>query len=612
MTPPSRFAALRTPPPSRIAVPLLLSAMAALWLLGALATMANFALRYPAFDQYRLYGHYLGMDFPASALQLENGHRPILPALVRIADIESGLPGQWLQTLVALALALGTLATVAGLAWRARRSATAAATMTLLATLALFWLGQARMMIHGYEMVHVHLISLGVVLAVVAVQRAGRGQPVWYMALAGVLALAATFSFGPGLACFVAVFVLAALKRLPPRSFVLPGLLFVLALLAYLGALPGEAGVRDSLLLRPMDNLKAGLQWLASPFFHAWLGFADTGMLAWNPGGRPEEKLLLDSAASLAGWLGPDWKARAGIAIGLAGAGGWTALLVRAWRRPEGVGDIDALALGLSSFGLAVGAIIALARLAYFDLHPGQLMADRYLPWPVLFWLGLALALADRAAVATRPLPRAAGPVLAIALFLVLLPSHRGQVGWSAAVHRMNQQSAVAAQLGLWDPERFPSGQDASRHDVERTLALLRERRLSMFAEPGYALWSRGWHAADADGAPLDGAQARVVRRFHDDAGDRAVAAFEGWLPDDAALPRHPVLVVVDARGVLRGLAKPSHFGPGRSPRRFGVPAKRGFDGYVVEARADAALRLLVLDPDTLRVLARVPLPQDD
>lgn len=612
MTSALRAPALRMlPPPPRWA-PVLLFALAAVWLLGALAALANFALRYPAFDQYRLYTYYLGMDFPASALQLENGHRPILPALVRIAELHWGVADQKLQSIVAVLLALGTLATVAVTAWRERRSALSAATIVLLATLGLFWLGYARMMIHGYEMLHVHLISLSLVLALACVQRAGRGQPIRFMALAGLLALAATFSFGPGIACFAAVLVLAAVKRMPPRSLILPALLMGLALLAYLGGLPGEAGVRASLALRPLDNLKAGLQWLASPFFHAWLGFAEPGMLGWNPGTRPEEKPLLESAKLLAAWLGPDWKLRAGLLIGLAGLAGWSWQLLRAWRNPQALGGIGALALGLSSFGLAVGAIIALARLAYFDVHPGQLMADRYLPWPGLFWLGLALAGADRAAESAAPVPRAAAPLLAVALFLALLPSHRGQVGWSAAVHRGNQQSAVAAQLGIWDTERFPREQDASRRDVETTLALLRERRLSMFAEPGYALLAEGWRAPPETGPALPMARAFVTRRFHDEAGQRPVAAFEGWLTRIERRPRDPVLVVVDADGAIRGLAKPSFIGPDKSAKRFNLPAKRGFDGYLVDPRPGEALQLLVLDPRTRAVLARVPVAPAD
>ena len=611
MTPSPRLSALRSLLSPRRCLPALLVALAAAWLLGALVAMANFALRYPAFDQYRLYTWYLGMDFPASVLQLENGHRPILPALVRIAEIEAGVAGQKLQTMVAVGLALGTLAVLVLAAWRGRRSALSWASMVLLATLGLFWLGYARMMMHGYEMVHVHLISLAVVLAVACVQRAGRERPVWHMAWAGIAALAATFSFGPGMACFVPVFLLAALLRLPPRSFVLPGLMFALAVLAYLGGLPGEDGVRGSLALRPLDNLRAGLQWLASPFFHAWLGFADAGMLAWNPGSRPEEKLLRDAALVVARALGPDWKTRAALMIGLAGVAGWCWQVWRAWRYPQALSAIGGLALGLASFGLAVGAIIALARLAYFDQHPGQLMADRYLPWPGLFWLGLALSAAERAAQSARPAWRALAPVLALSLFVVLLPSHRGQVGWSAAVHRGNQQSAVAAQLGIWDPERFPREQDASRHDVETTLARLRERRLSMFAEPAHALLADAWRAPPDAGPELPMARAFVTRRFHDDKGNRAVAAFEGWLTRIEDRPREPVLVVVDGQGRVRGLAKTSFIGPEKSPRRYNVPAKRGFDGYLLDPQPGETLRLLVLDPDTRAVLAQVPVSQE-
>ena len=60
---------------------------ALVWFWSSLATLSTFALRYPAFDQYRLYSIYLGLPFPTNAVQPENGHRPILPALLRLAEI---------------------------------------------------------------------------------------------------------------------------------------------------------------------------------------------------------------------------------------------------------------------------------------------------------------------------------------------------------------------------------------------------------------------------------------------------------------------------------------------------------------------------------------------
>jgi hypothetical protein len=581
--------------------------LAGLWLASALAAIANFAFRYPAFDQFRMYTHYLGRDFPASALQLENGHRPVLPGLVRTAEVYLTGADHSLQILSGVALALATMGLIALRAWRDRTSALSGAAMVLLAVLAVFWLGQARTLMHSYEAVHVYMVTLFAVLAIGVVHRADAERPIAPMAWAGVLALAATFSFGPGMACFVPVFLLAFVRRLPLRSLGVPALLFAVAAMAYLGGLPGDDNVRGVLTLRPLDNLRALLHWLASPFFHAWLGFAEPSMGSWTPADGPVlHRLLRASAGAVAVALGPDWKALSATAIGALGLCGWAALLVRDVRRRGSGSATGSLALGLSSFGLAVGAIIALARLAYFDVNPGQVMADRYLPWPVLFWLGLALALCGRAARSARPAVRAATPALALLLFVALLPSHRGLAGWSAAVHRLIQQSAVAAQLGIWDGERFPRPEDSARADVEKTLALMRERRLAMYAEPAYALRVDGWRAPAEPAVEPAGARATLGRRFRDDLGGGDVAALEGWLPDIAGRPREVLLVVVDAQGAQRGLAKLSSLGPDEGALRLGLPEKRGFDGYVLAPRLDETLRLLVLDPADRRVLAQV------
>jgi hypothetical protein len=584
-----------------------LLATAGLWLLSSLAAIALFAFRYPAFDQFRLYTHYLGLDFPASALQLENGHRPVLPALVRIAEVRWLHADQTLQIGLGVALALLTLVLIATTAWRERRDAVAGASSVLLAVLAVFWLGNARLLMHGNELVHIYLVSASAVLALLSVRAACDGRPVQWMAFAGVLSLCATFSFGPGMASFAAMFLLAMVLRVPARAFAIPLLLFGAAIAFYVGALPGDSGVRGAVALRPMDNLEVLVRWLSAPWVHAWLGFAQPGVFAWNPGDTALERTLMATAQ----WavVAPDGGGlfRAGAVIGGLGLAAYLFLLASALRSVQPMPALQSLALGLASFGLAVGAIISLARLGYFEAIPMQVFADRYLPWSCLFWLGIGLGLADHGG-ATRPWPVAAlAPLLAMTLAVALLPSQRGQAGWSQAVHRNVAQSAVAAQLGLWDGERFPSEADASRAHVERSLALMREQRVAMFAEPAWLLVLDGWRAPATDAPTPAVAHVAVTRTFHDDIGDRQVAAFEGWVSAIEGQSRHSLLVVVDAAGAQRGLAKFSFVAPDdRGWLR--LPAMRGFVGYVLEPRPGETLRVLVLDPRTRAVLAQVPL----
>jgi hypothetical protein len=586
----------------------MLLAVALVWLLSLLATVANYGLRYPAFDQYRLYVAYLGLDFPASALQLENGHRPILPALARIAEVHWFGANQRLQLVLGIGLAVFTMAVIALTAWRGRSSAVTGAAGVLLAVVGVGWLGNARMLIHGNELVHTYLVTSCVVLAMIVLHRSRFTWSTTGMAAAGALATAATFSFGPGMASFVAVFIAAGVLRLPARAYVFPAILFVLAVAVYLLQLPGDGGVRDSIAVRPLDNLLVLLRWLASPWFHAWLAFAEPSMVSWTPGDGSVGTVLGGTARALASLLGPGWMTIAAGAIGGLGIAGYAALLWRAWRGRLEPTRLGVLALGLASFGLATGAIIALARLSYFDVHPMQVMADRYLPWSCLFWLGLALGLCERPATASRWAGDVALPVLALVLVVALSPSHVALAGWSAAVHRNVQQSSVAAQLGIWDGERFPSDADAPRADVEKTLALMRERRLSMFGEPAFALLSEGWRAPAGNHAVPPDSRAFGNRTFRDEASGREVLSIEGWLTRIEDRPRDAALVVVDQAGAIRGLARFSYVGPGKRGMRLNVPAKRGFDGYVIAPREGEALRVLVLDPDTHQVLAEVPL----
>ena len=140
-------------------------------------------LTQPAFDQYMTYPLYLNRPFPLNVLINENGHRPVFPALVRVAEITWFHSDQSLQRVVgALLMALCWL----GLLWLSLRTEdnTAAklgantstptpaptpnkndmvisAVIVLACTLALFWTANIRMQIHANEQLHVYGSVLG-------------------------------------------------------------------------------------------------------------------------------------------------------------------------------------------------------------------------------------------------------------------------------------------------------------------------------------------------------------------------------------------------------------------------------------------------------------------
>ncbi len=146
---------------------------AAIYLLTSLATIWNFAWPQPAFDQWRLYAIYLTQPFPQNVLQLENGHRPIIPALLRVAEIESLHANQYLQIVLGVGCALIAAGLLAWLVWRERGlPLPLRAAGVMLATVAVLWLGNARMPLHCNELVHAYLLTLSVVLGTLCMWRA--------------------------------------------------------------------------------------------------------------------------------------------------------------------------------------------------------------------------------------------------------------------------------------------------------------------------------------------------------------------------------------------------------------------------------------------------------
>ncbi|WP_092407041.1 hypothetical protein [Dokdonella immobilis] len=120
----------------------------------------------------------------------------------------------------------------------------------------------------------------------------------------------------------------------------------------------------------------------------------------------------------------------------------------------------------------------------YFVGHPGQIFADRYLPWSCMFWIGCGILLLrklDRAGPSTR----IAAAIVSIVIPIALLPSHESWAGWGEAVFRNSQQAGAAALSDVYDARLFPDDESASTADVRRTLDLLKHRHLGMFSTAG-------------------------------------------------------------------------------------------------------------------------------
>jgi len=592
------------------------AAAAIAWLAASILAIVNFAFRYPAYDQYRLYPTYLDVPFPTSAIQSENGHHPIVPILVRLADNAWAAGSQHLMLGIGTLALLGVLAVIVFVVVRERRvPATTRAAAVLLSVIALLWLGNARILIHGNEQGQNYYTLLATVLALLATLRERRLRNGAWLAVAGFLCVCATFSFGNGLASFAAVFALAALHRPNLRHLALFAGLAATTLWIYLFVLPGDSTVRSALAFDPLTSASTLMRWLSSPWMRSFLGTATppldgslSAMLDRSLLGRA----LLGTANTTASIFGDDWATREGIAIGAIGLCGYAFIAFDAWRHRATLGRARGFAFGFATFALAAAVIVCLGRLTYFARQPDQILADRYSPWTCVFWLSLALyaMTGPRSGLARQ---RVLAAVATAAVALAFAPSQSMYAGWCAAAYRFVQQSAVAVQLGILDPDRNADVGSATLADTLATVKSFRAHHIAMFAEPAYALIDSGWRAPAARPAELAGAYVHVTREFDDLSASRHVAAIEGWLPSHVAgLPRDPILAVVDTQGSIRGLAKISFDHSGKSSLRYRVIRKRGFDGYVLDPEPGEVLTLLVMRKRDRGLLASIPVPIPD
>lgn len=433
---------------------------------GGVLAMWLLAPRVPYADAWRHLARFLGESFPRDILASDNGHHEVLPNIVRVLDLRLFDAGQGLQVLAGIALALATVLAY----WRSIRcfaSGPARLAGLLAVVLGLFWLGNVRALAHGNESVHAYFVTLFLAIGLHALVR-GRG-PAGGAAAAAACGLAATFSFGSGIACYAGFAAVLWLRRAGWRQWaVLAAGVLASLLLLHLGGGSG-GGAR----LAPMQQLHMLLAWLAGPLLYAAWPLLDPDVAAQLPvaAARVPALALADAYRSAFGpAMAAPWpQALAGL-VGVA----WLALLARrAWRTRSAAMYAG---IGTACFALAVGAMIVLVRLDYFAVHPGQLLAPRYVVWSSLFWAGMLLATAACARNATRAL---AGTVLVAAL---LLPSQAWMGMLGANARMVAGQSAMAAAVGVVEPD-LALGETVFG-ELAEALPGAREAGVAMFAWP--------------------------------------------------------------------------------------------------------------------------------
>lgn len=511
-------------------------------------------------DQWRLYRIYLEKPFPADVLTLENGHRPVFPALLRVAEME------WLNANQVLQLAVGAilaLCTVAFLCHVARKDESLppwcrSAAMAM-AALGIFWVGNVRYLLHGNESVHGYLLTTCLVGGLLTLTGDRQGlRPLW---LALALAFIATFSFGPGMATFVALAVVLVVQR---KYHLLPWLAAALALTLLLYfLLPGGTGVRNRLGFDPVLTLMTAAIWLCSAPVNMALGFLDPGAGNFLP--EFIKPLATTSAAMYEQAFGRIWTNYRHVAVlGFAAIAYVVWTTIDTWRQQR-ISPALHVALGIAWFAMCAAGIVALARADYFERLPGQIFSTRFLPWSCLFWMAIAWIALIRSTWATR-IRRRAFVATVVALTLAIgLATTKGHLWWGDKVQKNIRLVATGLAVGVLPKSGGRYG-ESFVGEILQGLPPVRSAGLSMFAWPESRMHGRRISWATAE--PWMGQPDFEVREV------------ENELPSDRAWeisfnasenPRHRRLLVVGHDDKVVGMLS-----------RFVEDGRIQFKGYAV------------------------------
>ncbi len=575
-----------------------------------LSTMATHGLDQPMFDQYRQYLALLEQPFPQSLLMLDNGHRPVLPALVRWLDLHAFGGGQHLANGLAMLLLAVNAISVAALSLGARSIHFAMrAALAALALFALTWLAQARMLVQGSEAINVQIIVLCLIVGALAISKAQASRGFVPIATALLAAAVATFTFGPGIAVFPALLLVGYARGISLRGLVTLAVGLVATLAVYSYVLPGNEGVREVFMLAPLDNLRVAAQWLAAPWVVGWLGMGDPALWPeWasaNAAQLPQGGLLAVSAGALRGVLptaGGWWSSSALIGIGGFTLASWVTVRALARRLPQE--PVAALLFAFMLFGAACALLIGMTRLAYFTDNPGQVFADRYLPWSCLFWLGLAGSLmrgrAPHAAEAPAGMRYAVG---ACVIALLLLPTHVVYARWASSVYWHAERLAASIVASVPDPAVMPHPAEADLTTVQRTVAALKSRGLAMYT--GHPDRVLGTTLAAA--APASTPTPTLIATRYLSAFDGSPAVYlHGETTHQGSITRAAPLWVIDTDGRVVGYGTLAGSRPGWTTWSAQHRRRLTIDAYARMPSACAPLTVLAGRVDAARMLARI------
>ena len=441
-------------------------------ILGATA-MLVLSPRVPYADAWQHYARLLSQPFPASVIAAENGHPELFANLVRLTSLRWFGGDELLQIVIGLLLALSCLAVF--LLPLKRRSPIAPATraaIALVLALAIFWLGNARALLHDNESLHVYSVLLCLAGAV-ALLHVDHEHPSRRRSVLGAsaLCLLAALNFGSGSAAFVALFALLFVQRARLSSWLIVATSLLFTLLVY-ALLKGSSGV--PLSLHPLEQGMLAGRTLASPLIYLFWPLVDPVAAA----ALPNQLAPIGGVAQLWTHVFGDVR-RSVLPQAIFGAIFLFVLLWTTWRArryPSSFHAVGQIGFALAWFGLAVAGLIALTRFDYFVAFPEQVYAPRYLPWSTLGWSGILIIMLSR---------RGAGKIALVSVGMISLFALAAEIGMPITMihaREIADDTAVAAVIGIW-PDRDRPGETDSQV-TQQASQLMRPLRLGPFVWP--------------------------------------------------------------------------------------------------------------------------------
>ena len=552
-------------------------------------------------DQFRQYTQLLSREFPHSVLMPDNSHRQITSNFVRLADLHWRGADQDIGVALGLLMLLVTLAATVTCIVRDRALPLLfRVSGVLLATIGLMWMGSARMQFHGNESFQIYLV-MTCALVVAACVESLRRSPNWAVALIALLAAAtALISFATGVAVSGLLVALLVLRKVEWRWTAVLSAVAIFGVYAYMFLLPGSEGVRNVISLAVLDVGRNAATFLASFWMTGWLSYADQGVAgvdAASMGTASLGDMVVVTARAVFAMSGQPRLLDLAFAIGIFGLLllAWCAW--RSWRHADDVGRSESLGLALAIFAAGVAVLVALGRSTMFVHLPDQVLADRYVPWSALFWLGLMLAIGAR--IARQRWGAAVFAVSIMMLAILFYPSHRFGYGWASAVEHEIERRAAQIASGVYADGLLSFTDMEELAHVQEAVAALRTHRVAMFRNERNHLPGRKLHGLPEMQAPAAhvGDTEQVVELMQNPLSAWHV---EGRLSDAHLRGEISGLIVVDPDNRVLGVGE------------FGFRTARGSwqriddmaDGFDVYLRAEppcAKLRLYGVDDDARR-----------